>query len=161
MKIIRRFGLLKTDLINQVFFQLKNKILYQWHFTYLCKGDISRLHVGEDVSLVNTLFNTSSGDIFIGDKTIFGHNVMVLTGIHEFKYGKRKSIVTNEKETPLKGYDIRIGKGCWIASGSIIIGKVNIGDNAIIAAGSVVTKDVPSGVMAGGVPAKIIKSHNL
>lgn len=83
---------------------------------------------------------------------------MVLTGRHDFIDGQRKKLVTGGPEAPSNGYDIIIGKGCWIASGAIITGNVTIGDNVIIAAGSVVTKDVPSGKFAAGVPAKVIKS---
>lgn len=139
------------------FYTLKNHILYPLQMTHFCKGSSKKLHIGKNVSLVNTLFNTSSGHIYIGNNTIFGHNVMVLTGRHEFVNGIRKSLVTGGLETPLHGNDIKIGDGCWIASGAIIIGKVEIGDNVIIAAGSVVTKSIPSKVMVGGVPAKIIK----
>ncbi|GJE45860.1 hypothetical protein [Methylobacterium soli] len=45
-------------------------------------GDRERVHLGRDVSLVNTLFNTVSGHIFISDHAFFGHNVCVLTGTH-------------------------------------------------------------------------------
>jgi acetyltransferase-like isoleucine patch superfamily enzyme len=120
-------------------------------------GERSRLKTGKNVSLVNTLFNLSSGNIYIGDNTIFGHGCMVITGVHQFKDGRRKKLVTGGDEAPLSGYDIKIGSGCWIASGSIIIGRVKIGHNVIVAAGAVVTRDIPDGVMVGGVPARIIK----
>lgn len=120
-------------------------------------GERSRLRTGKNVSLVNTLFNLSSGNIYIGDNTIFGHGCMVITGVHQFKDGRRKKLVTGGNEAPISGYDIKIGSGCWIASGSIIIGRVKIGHNVIVAAGAVVTRDIPDGVMVGGVPARIIK----
>ena len=62
-------------------------------------------------------------------------------------------------EVPRSGQDIKIGKNCWIASGVIIIGKVQIGDSVIIASGSVVSKDIPSNTIAGGVPAKPIRAN--
>lgn len=122
-----------------------------------CHGDPSRLHIGKNVSTVNTIFNVASGDIFIGDYTIFGHNCMVLTGRHDFLDGKRKKL-QGMNDTPLEGYNIYIGKGCWIASGVIISGGITIGDNVIIGAGSVVTKNIESGKFAAGNPAKIINS---
>ena len=158
-KIVLRVKMLFSSIYKHIFVYFKNKVLNQWQFTYYCKGDKKKLHLGKNTSLVNTIFNTSSGHIYIGDDTIFGHNVMVLTGVHEFLNGKRKSLVTGGFETPLEGFDIKIGKGCWIASGVIITGKVNIGDNVIVAAGAVVTKDVPSNVFVGGVPAKILKRN--
>lgn len=123
--------------------------------THYCHGDPARLTLGKSVSTVNTVFNVASGRITIGDHTIFGHNCMVLTGRHDFLDGRRKSLVTPGPETPAEGHDIVIGSGCWIASGVIITGGVTIGDNTIIGAGAVVTRDVPAGVFAAGVPATI------
>ena len=120
-------------------------------------GDPRRVQIGENVSTVNTIFNTGSGDIYVGDNTIFGHNVMLLTGRHEFIKGVRKKILTGESDTPKTGYDIKIGSGCWIASGAIVIGGVTIGNNVIVSSGAVVMKNVPDGVMVSGVPAKIVK----
>ncbi len=126
--------------------------------TYTCYGDPRRLHFGKHLGLANTLFNVASGDIYIGDETIFGHNCMVLSGVHEFVEGRRKSLVVGGGDTPQYGKEIRIGRGCWIASGVIVQGGVTIGDNVIVGAGSVVTKDLPSGVFAVGIPATIKKS---
>ena len=128
---------------------------------FYCHGKLKRLHLGKNISTMNTIFNVSSGEIYIGDDTIFGHNCMVLTGRHDFIKGKRKKIVTGGRETPAEGYNIHIGRGCWIASGVIIIGGVTIGDNVIIGAGAVITHDIPSGVFAAGVPAKVIYKHEV
>lgn len=127
-----------------------------------CSGKVS---LGKKVAVANTLFNVSSGSIIIGDYTIFGQNVMVLTGRHNFSQGQRagSDLVRNtdawgggELEVPSSGYDIHIGTGSWIASGAIITGGVKIGDHVIVAAGAVVTKDVPDHAIVGGVPATII-----
>lgn len=129
-------------------------------------GNKERVHVGKRVSLVNTLLNTGSGHIYIGDDTIMGHNCSLVTGVHQFENGIRKKIYHREKynedvhEVPEEGNDIVIGKGCWITTNVTIIGGVTIGDNVIITAGAVVTKDIPSSVVAGGVPAKIIKQNH-
>jgi len=61
------------------------------------------------------------------------------------------------KDQPLKGGKVIIGKNVWIGANVTILKDVNIGDNSIIGAGAVVTKDIPSNVIVGGVPAKIIK----
>ena len=127
------------------------------------KGDKSRVKVGKRVSLMNTIINVSSGDVEIGDDTIFGHNCVLATGIHEFEGGKRKKLYYRDKfnreipEVPTSGFDIRIGSGCWITTNVVIVGGVSIGDNVIIMSGAVVTKDVPSSSIVGGVPAKVIK----
>jgi maltose O-acetyltransferase len=133
--------------------------------TYYLEGNGGKLQVGKNVYLVNTLINVESGSVFIGDNTIFGYNVMLLTGRHNFHKGERLLIQmqreTNKKlgagvEVPKSGYDIRIGNGCWVTSGAIISGGVTIGNNVIVSAGAVVTKDVPDYSIVGGVPAKII-----
>lgn len=124
-------------------------------------GDKSRLSIGKNCSTMNTLFNVISGTITIGDETLFTHNCMVLTGTHNFYKGKRCSLHTPPlEETPNSGRDIVIGSGCFIGSGAIILGNVKIGDNVIIASGSVVTTDIPANCFAGGVPAKVISYHN-
>jgi acetyltransferase-like isoleucine patch superfamily enzyme len=107
---------------------------------------------------MNTLFNVVSGDIMIGDDTIFGHGCMVLTGTHQFFDGVRGDLhVPPIPETPIKGRDIRIGSGCFIGSGALIMGNTTIGDNVIICGGAVVVKDIPSNTVAAGVPAKVIR----
>ena len=126
-------------------------------YVHGCK---SRVSIGVNCSTMNTVFNVISGTITIGNNTIFTHNCMVLTGTHLFENGKRCSLnVPKLLETPDFGRDILIGEGCFIGSGSIILGNVTIGDNVIIAAGSVVVKDIPANCFVGGVPAKVIKYH--
>ena len=119
-------------------------------------GSSERLHVGHDVALINTLFNTVSGHIRIGDNTIFGHNCMVVTGRHYD--GGNGGILT--RAVPTEGYDVIIGRNCWIASGALIYGRASIGDGTIIGAGSVVTGAIPPGVLVAGNPAGIIHQVN-
>jgi acetyltransferase-like isoleucine patch superfamily enzyme len=124
-------------------------------------GKKSRLHLGADCSTMNSIFNVISGHIYLGDHTIVGHNCMFLTGTHNFIDGKRISLSKPDKspEVPKNGRDIVIGKGCFIGSGVTIVGPVNVGDNVLIAAGSVVTKDIGNNSFAAGVPAKVIENH--
>lgn len=124
-------------------------------YKHVIHGPPDRLHLGKNVTPShNQLYNTRSGHIYIGDGTGLSHNCMLLTGRHEFENGKLKQ--PKSRQVPTEDYDIRIGSGCWIASGAIIIGGVTIGDNCIVAAGAVVTRDFPDGCIIGGVPAKII-----
>jgi acetyltransferase-like isoleucine patch superfamily enzyme len=140
---------------------------YFFYETTVIIGDESRLSIGQKCGVANTMFNTSSGRIEVGDRTIFSHNVMVITGRHLFKDGTRVSlnpqyagqdlgIGGGDVEVPDHGYDISIGKGCWICAGAIISGNVTIGDNVLVAANAVVTKDLPDYSVAAGVPAKVI-----
>jgi acetyltransferase-like isoleucine patch superfamily enzyme len=122
-------------------------------------GLVRRLHLGEGCSIMNTVFNVVSGDIYVGDDTIFSHGCYVLTGVHRFYEGRRASLQVScpIPETPIDGRDIRIGSGCWLGAGAVVLGGVTIGDNVIVGAGAVVTSDVPSGSFVAGVPAALIK----
>jgi acetyltransferase-like isoleucine patch superfamily enzyme len=116
-------------------------------------GGIEKVVLGQNVKLVNTLLNVASGSICIGDNTFFGHNVMVITGTHEvMKTGIERH------DYPETGRDIRIGRGVWIASGAIILGPCEIGDNTVVSAGSVVCGGIlePNSVYAG-IPARKIR----
>ena len=140
-------------------------LAYFFYNTHYIDGDHKRVSLGERCGLANTLFSVASGCIIVGDHTIFGYNVMLLTGRHQFANGKRMSLTDDAKvqgwggggtEVPLSGFDINIGNGCWIASGAIVQGGVTVGNNAIVMASAVVTKDVPDYAIVAGIPAKVI-----
>jgi acetyltransferase-like isoleucine patch superfamily enzyme len=140
-------------------------LLFYIYDTHFVIGNAGKLVVGSRCALSNTYFNLSSGNITIGDNSIFSPNVMVITGRHKFKNGQRASLVNatenrswggGPEEVPESGFDITIGKGVWIAVGVIISGNVKIGDNVIIGANSVVTRDVPDNSIVMGSPAKIV-----
>jgi acetyltransferase-like isoleucine patch superfamily enzyme len=124
-------------------------------------GRLSRLHVGQRCSIMNTIFNVVSGDVYIGDDTLFSHDCYVLTGIHRFHNGIRAGLLSDSPidEVPTEGRDIHIGRGCFIGAGASIIGGITLGDNVIVGAGAVVTSNVPAGAFVAGVPARVIKSH--
>ena len=99
------------------------------------------------------ILNTRSGEINLAKGVVLGHNTMLLTGRHEFEEGL---LLAGADQVPEEGWDIVIGRGTWIASGAIILGGVTIGENVIVAAGAVVTRDVPDGAVVAGVPARVI-----
>ena len=107
------------------------------------------IHVGKNVFINSCCHFQDQGGIFIGDGCLIGHCVVMATLNHDQDPAKRQN---------LHHKPIRIGNGVWIGANVVITAGVTIGDNAIIAAGAVVTKDVPANMIAGGVPAKIIKS---
>lgn len=110
-----------------------------------CGKNIS---VGKNVFINSGCRFQDQGGITIGDGTLIGHNVVLATLNHDLDPSKRSN---------LHPAPIVIGKNVWIGSNSTILPGVTIGDGAVVAAGAVVTKDVPPNVVAGGVPAKIIK----
>lgn len=89
------------------------------------------------------------GGIEIGDDCLIGHEVVFATLNHVPDPARRADMVA----APIK-----LGKGVWIGAHATLLAGVTVGDNAIVAAGAVVTKDVPPNTVVGGVPAKIIKT---
>ena len=116
-------------------------------------GDPRRVTIGKNVGVTNTLFNTTSGNIIVGDYTFFGHNVCLLTGTHDIQKKWQERIDTY----PRQGNDIIIEKGVWLASNVTVLGPCKIGECAVIAAGSLVLNDIPPNCLYAGSPAKFIK----
>lgn len=107
--------------------------------------------IGQSVSLVNTLLDCND-QITIGDFVSFGHDCQILTGYHNYLYkGEERQLSSPTKPVTIKD-------GAWIASGVIILPGVTIGKNAVVAAGSVVTKDIPDNEMWIGQPARYHKT---
>ncbi len=109
--------------------------------------------VGNDVSLNGTSI-TSRVRVEIGSGAMLAANVIIVdSDFHpHWPPRRRRSVVAGEYDAPVK-----LGKNVWIGVGTIILKGAEIGDNSIIAAGSVVNGIIPSDVMAGGVPAKVIR----
>lgn len=136
--------------------------------TPVIHGDRTRVYAGNRVGWSNCIINTASGQVFIGDNVIFGYNVLLVTGTHLFRGGRRASLnLPLEQregwggaiEVPDKGRDISIGAGAFLASGAVVLGGVSIGENCIIGAGAVVTKSVPPNCFAAGIPARVLRAH--
>lgn len=106
------------------------------------------LHIGKNVFFNSGCRFQDQGGIYIGDNTMIGHNVVLATINHDLDPASRG---TNLPEP------IHIGNNVWIGANATILPGVTIGDNAVIAAGAVVTKDVAQNTVAGGVPAKMIR----
>ena len=123
-----------------------------------CTGVIRELGeeliIGENVGIAANAFIAMRGTITIGDNTIFGPGVSIHAENHNFS-DLNKPI--RKQGATRKG--VTIGKDCWIGSKAVILDGVNIGNHVIVAAGAVVTKDVPDYAIVGGVPAKIIKQR--
>lgn len=109
------------------------------------------IHIGKNVFINAGCHFQDQGGIYIGDGAQIGHNVVLATLNHDLIPENRKTVIPAP---------IIIGKNVWIGANATILSGVTIGDNSVIAAGAVVTKDVPANVVAGGVPAKNIKQIN-
>ena len=101
------------------------------------------------------LFASPNSSISIGDNGLMGPGVRIFSSNHGTETGR------NMIDQPYVEKDIMIGNDVWLGANVVITAGVTIGDSTIVAAGATVTKDIPSGVLAGGVPAKVIKQRGI
>lgn len=111
------------------------------------------VHFGNGVYANFNLTMVDDCDIFVGNNVMFGPNVTVSAGTHP---------IHPELRSKQAQYNIpiHIGNNVWIGANSVILPGVNIGDNSIIGAGSIVTKDIPSNVVAVGNPCRVLREIN-
>lgn len=111
------------------------------------------VHFGSNVYANFNLTLVDDTHIYVGDCTMFGPNVVLATAGHPLLPELRE-----------KGYQynapIHIGKNCWFGAGVIVVPGITIGDNAVIGAGSIVTKDIPSNCVAVGNPCRVLRGIN-
>lgn len=112
------------------------------------------LEIGDDVDLALNVLITSSGGICIGDRTLIGYGTKILSSNHNIP--DRNSRIFDSGHSNKK---VTIANDVWIGSNCIILPGVNIGEGVVVAAGSVVTKDIAPFSIVAGVPAKIVKER--
>lgn len=105
--------------------------------------------IGRNVFINSGCHFQDQGGIAIGDGALIGHNVVLATVNHALEPEKRR----RNRYAP-----IRIGENVWIGSNATILPGVTLGDWAVVAAGAVVTKDVPPMTVVGGVPARVFRT---
>jgi acetyltransferase-like isoleucine patch superfamily enzyme len=111
---------------------------------------------GVDISLGRNVFINQNctfydlGGITIADDVMIGPNVSIITSGHPIEPSQRRTGVIAKP--------IVVERNVWIAAGAIIIGGVTVGENSVVSAGSVVTRNVPPNTLVGGNPARVIRS---
>ena len=110
----------------------------------------ANIRVGDRVFINQNCTFYALADIVIGDDVLIGPNVSLITSEHP--------VAPSQRRAWLVGKPITVGNGVWIAAGATVIGGVTIGENSVVAAGSVVTRDVPANVLAAGNPARVVRS---
>jgi acetyltransferase-like isoleucine patch superfamily enzyme len=109
----------------------------------------NEIRIGRNVFINQNCTLYDLGGIDIADDVMIGPNVSIITSGHPLEPSQRRSVTI--------GKPIMIERNVWIAAGATIIGGVTIGENSVVAAGSVVTKDVPTNTLVGGNPARVIR----
>ena len=111
------------------------------------------VHFGKGVYANFNLTLVDDTDIYVGDYTMLGPNVTIAVAGHPIAPELREKAY--QYNMP-----VHIGKNCWLGAGVIVLPGITIGDNTVIGAGSVVTKDIPPNVVAVGNPCRVLREVN-
>ena len=111
------------------------------HIDFACQ-----MQIGKQVFINHSLTCMAAGGITIDDGVMIGPNIKIVTDNHD-----------SQNRMVLRCKPVHICRNAWIGVGAIILPGVTIGENAIVAAGAVVTKDVPENTIVAGSPAKVVK----
>lgn len=138
----------RQTLLHEMFAQIGENCYIEPPFHANFGG--AHCHWGSNIYANFNLTMVDDTHIYVGDYTMFGPNVTVASAGHP--------ILPQLREQAYQyNFSVHIGRNCWIGAGAIILPGVSIGDNTVIGAGSVVTKDIPSNVVAVGNPCKILR----
>ncbi len=116
----------------------------------MCNG--GHVHIGDRVFIGYFSLLAAYDGITIGDDCLIAERVSIRDAQHEYRGGAMPKTEQGNVVKP-----VAIGKNVWIGANAVLMAGVTIGDHSVVAASSVVTHDVPAGVVVAGVPAKIIK----
>lgn len=138
----------RTNLLKEMFAEIGENCYIEPPFHANFGGH--HCHFGKNIYVNYNLTAVDDTHIYVGDNTMIAPNVILASAAHPLDPEERR-----------KGYQynkpVHIGKNCWLGAGVIVVPGVSIGDDTVIGAGSVVTKDIPSGVVAVGNPCRVIK----
>ena len=137
----------RDDILRRVFAEIGQNCYIEPPF-YANWG--CHMHVGNDFYANFSLTVVDDADIFIGDHVMIAPNVTIATGTHPIDPDLREQVY--QYNLP-----VHIGNRVWIGAGAIVLPGVTIGDDSVIGAGSVVTKDIPPHVVAVGNPCRVLR----
>lgn len=141
----------RTALLKEMFAQIGENCYIEPPFHANWGG--YHVHFGNNIYANFNLTLVDDTHIFVGDNTMFGPNVTVATAGHPILPELRQQAY--QYNAP-----VHIGENCWIAAGVIILPGITIGSHTVVGAGSVVTRDLPSRVVAVGNPCRVLREVN-
>lgn len=109
----------------------------------------TEIRIGRNIFVNQNCTFYNLGGLYIADDVMIGPNVSIIATSHALAPSQRRTVTIGRR--------IVIERNVWIAAGATIIGGVTVGENSVIAAGAVVTKDVPPNTLVGGNPAQVIR----
>ena len=138
----------RKEIIKKLLGKTKNEFLIEQPF-YCDYG--YNIEIGENFYSNHNLVILDGGKVEIGDNVFIAPNCGIYTAGHPLDVQSRNEGIEYSKK-------IKIGNNVWIGGNTVILSGVSIGDNTTIGAGSVVTKNIPKGVLAFGNPARVIRN---
>jgi maltose O-acetyltransferase len=115
------------------------------------RGPIQRrLHIGAACWITAPFFADLNADITIGDHVTIGHHVVLVTSNHDIGPARHRA-------GPVRPAPIVIGDGAWISAGAMVLPGAHVGAGSVIGAGALVAGTIPPGVVAVGVPARVLR----
>lgn len=151
----------KTEILSRLFGSIGTNVSVGMPF--LCDYGCN-IYIGNNVSINMNCTFVDCNKIQIGNNVLIASNVQIYTAAHPIELSERLTPDWNPEsgEYFCRTYalPVKIGDGCWIGGGAIVLPGVTIGDGTVIGAGSVVTKDIPDNCVAVGNPCKVLRRIN-
>ena len=138
----------KARLLQKMFAEIGENCYIETPFRANWGGH--HVHFGRNIYANFNLTLVDDTHIYVGDYTMIGPNVTIATAGHPILPGLREKAYQYNQP-------VHIGRNCWLGAGVIVLPGVTIGDNTVIGAGSVVTKDIPANVVAVGNPCRVMR----
>jgi acetyltransferase-like isoleucine patch superfamily enzyme len=114
---------------------------------------LETLSIGNNVSIHQMCYLSAAGGIFIGDDVAIAHATTIMSTEHNYS-----DLLLPIREAGCQAATVTIGNDVWIGAGVRILAGVTIGEHVVVGAGAVVVRDLPARSVAGGVPARVIKT---
>lgn len=151
----------KTEILSSLFGNIGANVSVGTPF--LCDYGCN-IYIGDNVSINMNCTFVDCNKIQIGNQVLISSNVQIYTSTHPVELSERLtadwSPESGEYFCRTYALPVKIGNGCWIGGGVIILPGITIGDGTVIGAGSVVTKDIPDNCVAAGNPCKVLRRIN-
>lgn len=141
----------RTEMLKEMFAEIGDGCYIEPPFHSNWGG--KHVHFGKNIYCNFNLTLVDDTHIYIGDYTMIGPNVTVATAGHPILPELREKAYQYNSQ-------VHIGKNCWIGAGALILPGITIGDNTVVGAGSVVTKNLPANVIAVGNPCRVLREIN-
>ncbi len=151
----------KADILRKLFGGMGSNVSVGTPF--ICDYGCN-IYIGDNVSVNMNCTFVDCNKIQIGNYVLIASNVQIYTATHPVELSERLTPDWNPEsgEYFCRTYalPVKIGDGCWIGGGAIILPGVTIGDGTVIGAGSVVTRDIPANCLAVGNPCRVLREFN-